>query len=147
MSGEYRVCLLSTTAPSRFQIVPMKGNGGFPWGEHRIPTEGTTVSHAGNIGFPRREQNDTTPQGGYPVSETYSNMENVIQIGQVVQPSVLSNVERTVKNLKAWLSANSPSFSALAGEDVSRADVVKAHLYLFIVFVIGVVVSQMGGAL
>lgn len=145
MSGEYRVCLLSTTAPSRFQIVPMEGNGGFPWGEHRIPTEGTTVSHAGNIGFPRREQNDTTPQGGYPVSETHSNMENVIQIGQV-QPTVLSSVGRIVKNLSAWLSAKSPSFSALAGEDVSRADVVKAHLYLFIVFVIGVVVSQMGGA-
>jgi len=88
-----------------------------------------------------------TPQGGYPVSETYSNMENVIQIGQVVQPSVLSEVERTVKNLKAWLNAKSPSFSALAGEDVSHADVVKAHLYLFIVFVIGVVVSQMGGAI
>ena len=74
-------------------------------------------------------------------------MENVIQIGQVVQPTILSEVERTVKNLKAWLSAKSPSFSALAGEDVSRADVVKAHLYLFIVFVIGVVVSQMGGAI
>lgn len=74
-------------------------------------------------------------------------MNNVIQIGQVVQPTVLSSVERIVKNLSAWLGANSPSFSALAGENVSRADVVKAHLYLFIVFVIGVVVSQMGGAL
>ncbi|MBQ8715821.1 MAG: hypothetical protein IJ552_11575 [Prevotella sp.] len=73
-------------------------------------------------------------------------MQNVIQIGQV-QPTVLSSVGRIVKNLSAWLGANSPSFSALAGEDVSRADVVKAHLYLFIVFVIGVVVSQMGGAL
>lgn len=74
-------------------------------------------------------------------------MQNVIQIGQVVQPSVLSEVERTVKNSKAWLSAKSPSFSALTGENVSRIDVVKAHFYLFIVFVIGVVVSQMGGAI
>ena len=73
-------------------------------------------------------------------------MNNVIQIGQVVQPSILSEVERTVKNLKGWLHANSASFSAIAGEEVSRLDVVKAHLYLAFVFVIGVVVSQMGGA-
>jgi len=116
---------------------------------------GTSDSHGGNDGFPRWEHRIPTPgtkrynrAGRVPcIAKHNSNMNNVIQIGQVVQPSVLSNVERTVKNLKAWLSAKSPSFSALAGEDVSRADVVKAHLYLFIVFVIGVVVSQMGGAL
>lgn len=115
---------------------------------------GTSDSHGGNDGFPRWEHRIPTPgtkrynrTGRIPcIAKQSSNMNNVIQIGQV-QPSVLSNVERTVKNLKAWLSAKSPSFSALAGEDVSRADVVKAHLYLFIVFVIGVVVSQMGGAL
>ena len=73
-------------------------------------------------------------------------MNNAIQIGQVVQPSVLSKVEGTVKNLESWLSASSASFSAIAGEEVSHLDVVKAHLYLAFVFVIGVVVSQMGGA-
>ena len=115
---------------------------------------GTSDSHGGNDGFPRWEHRIPTPgtkrynrTGRIPcIAKRNSNMNNVIQIGQV-QPTVLSSVGRTVKNLKAWLSAKSPSFSALAGEDVSRADVVKAHLYLFIVFVIGVVVSQMGGAL
>ncbi len=142
------MCLLSTTAPSRFQIVPMKGNGGFPWGEHRIPTEGTTVSHAGNIGFPRREQNDTTAQGGFPVSQTYSNMENVIQIGQVVQPSILSSAERIVKNSKAWLSAKSPSFSALAGEDFTHKEVLLAHAACVLLIVAcGVAEWLEGGAL
>ena len=73
-------------------------------------------------------------------------MQQVIQLGQAAQPSILHQVEQAKTAVKCWLSAKSPSFSAVAGEDVSRADVVKAHLYLFIVFVIGVVVSQMGGA-
>ena len=114
------------------------GNIGFPRRERRFPTLGTSDSHGGNKTIQPCRADSL-------YAKHHSNMQNVIQIGQVVQPSVLSNVGRTVKNLKAWLSAKSPSFSALAGEDVSRADVVKAHLYLFIVFVIGVVVSQMGG--
>ena len=74
-------------------------------------------------------------------------MNNVIQIGQAVQPSVLSNVERTVKNLKGWLHANSASFSAIAGEKVSRLDVVKAHLYLAFVGAVMFIVSNMGGVI
>ena len=72
-------------------------------------------------------------------------MNNVIQIGQAVQPSVLSKVEGTVKNLEAWLSASSASFSAIAGEKVSRLDVVKAHLYLAFVAAVMYIVSRRGG--
>jgi hypothetical protein len=74
-------------------------------------------------------------------------MQQVIQIGQAVQPSILSEVERTVKNLKGWLRAKSASFSAIAGEDVSRLDVVKAHLYLAFVAFVMFIVSNMGGAI
>ena len=73
-------------------------------------------------------------------------MQQTIQIGQV-QPSVLSWVERTVENLKAWWSARSESFTALCatekGEVFTHGDVVKAHLALAVVLtLIGI-----GGAL
>ena len=72
-------------------------------------------------------------------------MQQLIQIGQTAQPSVLHQVECAKRAVASWLKAKSTSFSSIAGEDVSRLDVVKAHLYLAFLFVIGVVVSQMGG--
>lgn len=72
-------------------------------------------------------------------------MLSTLTVGQAVQPSILSEVERTVKNLKGWLRANSASFSAIAGEEVSRLDVVKAHLYLAFVAFVMFIVSNMGG--
>ena len=72
-------------------------------------------------------------------------MLSTLTVGQAVQPSILSEVERTVKNLKGWLHANSASFSAIAGEQVSRLDVVKAHLYLAFVAFVMFIVSNMGG--
>ena len=47
--------------------------------------------------------------------------------------------------MKGWLHANSASFSAIAGEKVSRLDVVKAHLYLAFVAAVMFIVSNMGG--
>lgn len=72
-------------------------------------------------------------------------MLSTLTVGQAVQPSVLSKVEGTVKNLESWLSASSASFSAIAGEEVSRLDVVKAHLYLAFVAAVMFIVSSMGG--
>ena len=70
-------------------------------------------------------------------------MQQTIQIGQVVQPSVLSSVESTVKNCKAWWSAKSEWFSAIAGECVKNGEVVKAHaVAVGVLAVIG-----LGGAL
>lgn len=61
-------------------------------------------------------------------------MQQTIQFGQVVQPSVLSKAEDIVKNLKVWWDARSETFTALCatddGEVFSHGDVVKAHLYL-----------------
>jgi hypothetical protein len=74
-------------------------------------------------------------------------MLSTLTVGQAVQPSILSEVERTVKNLNGWLHANSASFSAIAGEKVSRLDVVKAHLYLAFVFAVMFIVSNMGGVI
>lgn len=73
-------------------------------------------------------------------------MQQTIQIGQV-QPSVLSNLERTVENLKVWWSSTSNSFTALCateeGEVFTHGDVVKAHLALAVVLIL----IGIGGAL
>ena len=74
-------------------------------------------------------------------------MQQTIQIGQV-QPSVLSSVEGIVKNLKAWLSAKSETFTALCGTEgdvFTHGDVVKAHLYLLGVFVLMCVAGWLEG--
>ena len=73
-------------------------------------------------------------------------MQKAIEIGQV-RPSVLSNVERTVKNLKVWWNATSETFTRLCatdeGEVFSHGEVVKAHLVLAaVLMLIGI-----GGAL
>lgn len=58
-------------------------------------------------------------------------MQQTIQIGQVVQPSMLSSVGSIVKNCKAWWNARSESFTALCatdeGEVFTHGSVVKAH--------------------
>lgn len=73
-------------------------------------------------------------------------MQTTMQFGQV-QPSILSNVESVVKNLKAWWNARSESFTALCatdeGEVLSHGDVVKAHLWLAAV----IILIGIGGAL
>lgn len=73
-------------------------------------------------------------------------MQQTIQLGQV-QPSVLSNLERTVENLKVWWSSTSNSFTALCatekGEVFTHGDVVKAHLWLAAVLIL----IGIGGAL
>lgn len=70
-------------------------------------------------------------------------MQQTIQIGQVVQPSMLSSVGSIVKNLKVWLGAKSEWFSAIAGECVTNSEVVKAHaVAVGVLAVIG-----LGGAL
>jgi hypothetical protein len=74
-------------------------------------------------------------------------MQQTMQIGQVIQPSVLSRTESAVKNLKAWWSARSETFTALCatekGEAFSHGDVVKAHLWLAAVLIL----IGIGGAL
>ena len=73
------------------------------------------------------------------------NMQQTIQIGQV-QPSILSNAEGIVKNLKAWWNARSETFTALCGTEgdvFTHGDVVKAHLYLVAVLIL----IGIGGAL
>lgn len=74
-------------------------------------------------------------------------MQQVVQLGQTAQPSVLQQLESAKRALSCWLSAKSPSFSSIAGEDVSRLDVVKAHLYLAFVFAVMFIVSNMGGVI
>ena len=73
-------------------------------------------------------------------------MQQTIQLGQV-QPSVLSNLERTVENLKVWWKTASNSFTALCatdeGEVFTHGDVVKAHLALAAVLIL----IGIGGAL
>ena len=64
-------------------------------------------------------------------------MQQTIQLGQV-QPSVLSNAERTVKNwreelshnLVTWLATKNEWFSAFTGEKVTNKHVTLAHLYM-----------------
>ena len=71
--------------------------------------------------------------------------------------AVLGLTASAQQRVSPWRAAWQPraskrceAFTALCAtekdEVFTRGDVVKAHLYLFIVFVIGVVVSQMGGA-
>ena len=72
-------------------------------------------------------------------------MQQTINVGQV-QPSILSRVERTVKNLKAWWNARSETFTALCGTEgdvFTHGDVVKAHLSLAAVLIL----IGIGGAL
>jgi hypothetical protein len=63
--------------------------------------------------------------------------QGTIQLRQV-QPSVLSNAERTVKNwreelshnLVTWLATKNEWFSAFTGEKVTNKHVTLAHLYM-----------------
>ena len=61
----------------------------------------------------------------------------------MVRPSVLSSVERIVKNLRVYLCGESAVFSALSGERVTRGEVMKAHA----VAVVLLVLAGIGGAL
>lgn len=90
-------------------------------------------------------RNFKTEQGGSLYAKHNSNMQNVIQLGQV-QPSVLSKVERIVKNFETWWNSISVTFTRLCatdeGEVFTHGEVVKAHLYAAVVILIGI-----GGAL
>ena len=74
-------------------------------------------------------------------------MQQTMQIGQVVQPSVLSRVESAVKNFRLWWHSRSETFTVLCatekGEAFSHGDVVKAHLWLAAVLIL----IGIGGAL
>lgn len=74
-------------------------------------------------------------------------MRQTIQMGQV-QPSVLSVVEGIVKNCKMWLGAQSKTFSALCGEDVTHKEVIIANAaFMLLIVVCGVAAWLEGGAL
>ena len=82
-------------------------------------------------------------------------MQQTIQLGQV-RPSVLSNVERTVKNrivelshnLAAWLMTRNEWFSALTQEEVTNKHVALAHLYMAVLVMACMVAGWLeGGAL
>lgn len=60
-------------------------------------------------------------------------MQLSMNIGQVVQPAVLSNLETTAKNLlKQWWNARSESFSLLAGESFTHGQVIIANACLLL---------------
>lgn len=74
-------------------------------------------------------------------------MRQTIQMGQV-QPSVLSVVESIVKNCKMWLGAQSKTFSALCGEDITHKEVIIAHAaFMLLIVVCGVAAWLEGGVL
>ena len=82
-------------------------------------------------------------------------MQQTILIGQV-RPSVLSNLERTVKNrsvelghdLATWLSSRNEWFSAFTQEEVTNRHVALAHLYMAVLVVACMVAGWLeGGAL
>jgi hypothetical protein len=66
----------------------------------------------------------------------------------LVRPVVVSNLERTAKNLKEWLGTRSATFSRLCGEDFTRGEVVKAHaVFLLLIVALNVAAWLEGGAL
>ena len=82
-------------------------------------------------------------------------MNQTIQLGQV-RPSVLSNLERAVKNrsvelghdLATWLSSRNGLFSAFTQEEVTNKHVALAHLYMAVLVVACMVAGWLeGGAL
>ena len=75
--------------------------------------------------------------------QNYIVMNQTMRLGQVVRPSVLSNVERTVKNWKTWWNARSESMSEMIGEDCSHGEVVVTNL----VFTAGVVAVAIVGTM
>ena len=76
-------------------------------------------------------------------------MQETMQLGQVVQPSILSSVEGFVKNfrqsLSAWWAAPNQWFSAFTGEQVCNRHVVLAHLYMVALVVAMIVASWLEG--
>lgn len=57
-------------------------------------------------------------------------------------------LNRKARQAAEWLHARSETFSAMAGEDFTRADVLKSHAYIAAVAVIMLVASWLeGGAL
>lgn len=70
-------------------------------------------------------------------------MNQTINLGQV-QPSILSTVERIVKNWNLYLDQRNKFFSAIAGEPFTNRQVLTAHAVLLfpVLTLIGI-----GGAL
>jgi hypothetical protein len=69
-------------------------------------------------------------------------MQQTIKLGQV-RPSILSTVERTVKNCNTWLDAQSRTFSSLCGEKVTHKDVILSHLW----YAAAIIIIGIGGVL
>lgn len=64
------------------------------------------------------------------------------------QPDAEAALQRVMDNVKNWTSRKSDTFSAIAGESVTRMDVIKAHAALGLVGVVMVVAGMLeGGAL
>ena len=105
-----------------------------------------TASEGGNTPGALLERLEQRVVRSFIYVQNFSSMQQTIQLGQV-RPSVLSNVERTVKNLETWWNATSETFTQLCatdeGEVFTHGEVVKAHLVLAaVLMLIGI-----GGAL
>ncbi|MCR4612704.1 MAG: hypothetical protein K5778_01745 [Bacteroidaceae bacterium] len=55
-------------------------------------------------------------------------MQNAMQLGQQVRPSVLSSAERIVKNLKVWLSSTNKVGSSVMEECVTNRQMAGATM-------------------
>ena len=78
-------------------------------------------------------------------------MQQTIQLGQVVQPSVQSQVAAAVENLKQWWNAKSETFTQLCatekGETFTHGQVVLANLgVVLFLLILGVAGWLEGGA-
>ncbi len=59
----------------------------------------------------------------------YAQVQQPVDAAAAKQRTVLSGVERTAENLKSWLNSRSSRVSALAGEQFTHGEVLKAAAY------------------
>ena len=101
-----------------------------------------TASEGGNTPGALLERLEQRVVRSFIYVQNFSSMQQTIQLGQV-QPTVLSNAERTVKNWRAWWSAKSETMSEMIGEDCTHGEVVVTNL----VFTIGVMAVAIAGTM
>lgn len=64
------------------------------------------------------------------------------------QPDVEESLKRVINNVRNWTSRKSETFSVIAGERVTRMDVIKAHGAVMVIGFIMVLAGWLeGGAL
>lgn len=114
-----------------------------------------TASEGGNTPGALLERLEQRVVRSFIYVQNFSSMQQTIQLGQV-RPSVLSNLERAVKNrsvelghdLATWLSSRNGLFSAFTQEEVTNKHVALAHLYMAVLVVACMVAGWLeGGAL